>query len=133
MPCFYGSTANEDARMLIQDVHVGSIIYFAWSNDLSSLEQVQHLSQSLQRLSTKIPLLIAIDQEGGSVSRLTTCEYTIFPSQRALAMTKDPNLATATAYAIGQELRCSGIHMNLAPVVDIASNLQSSIIGIRSF
>ncbi len=133
---FNGEVVNEDAKTLVQDVKVGGIIYYNWSNGLTSPKQVKALSEDLQKLakdtSRSIPLLIAADQEGGIVARLQS-GFTSFPGNRALAETGDPNLAREAALAIGQEMRAVGVNMNLAPVVDVNSNPKNPVIGIRSF
>jgi beta-N-acetylhexosaminidase len=133
---FHGEMVNDDAKTLIQGVKVGSIIYYNWSNGLTSPAQVQALSAGLQQLVKEnripIPLLIATDQEGGVVSRLQS-GFTSFPGNRALKETSDPNLAKLSALAMGQELRAVGINMNLAPVVDVNSNPRNPVIGVRSF
>lgn len=133
---FHGEEANDDARNLIENYHVGGIIYYNWANGLHSPEQIQKLSSNLQTLaknsSHAIPLFITLDQEGGVVTRLRN-GFTIFPGNRALGMTGDPTLAELSAFYIGQELRSIGINMNLAPVVDINSNPKNPIIGVRSF
>lgn len=122
---FHGEVANDDAKILVQDAKVGSIIYYNWSNGLISPAQVQGLSAGLQQLAKEnripIPLLIAADQEGGVVARLQS-GFTSFPGNRALGETSDPNLAELSALAMGQELQAVGINMNLAPVVDVNSN-----------
>lgn len=130
---FHGEVANEEARILIQETGVGGIIYYNWSNGLSSPEQVRALSEDLQKMIPgKIPLLIATDQEGGVVARLAK-GFTLFPGNRALGETGDSGLAKSAALAMGQELQAVGINMNLAPIVDINSNPRNPVIGIRSF
>jgi len=130
---FHGSVSNDAAKMLIQELHVGGIIYYTWANELSSPQQVFELSRQLQELSSdKPPLLIAADQEGGIVAPLTE-GFTVFPGNRALGSIQDEDLAQAAAYAIGEELHGVGVNMNLAPVVDINTNPYNPVIGIRSF
>lgn len=133
---FQGEVPNEDARILIQDVKVGGIIYYNWSNGLHSPPEVQALSAGLQQLTEKnqhpIPLLIATDQEGGIVARLTK-GFTKFPGNKALGESGEPSLAYAAALAMGQEMHVVGVNMNLAPVVDVNSNPRNPIIGVRSF
>lgn len=132
---FHGNVANDDAKTLIEDVGVAGFIYFNWANDLTSSEKVYELSHSLKVMAAKtssIPLLIAVDQEGGLVARLKT-GFTEFPGNRALGETEAPELARQCAFAMGQELKAVGINMNLAPVVDINSNPLNPVIGIRSF
>jgi len=133
---FQGEEANEDARTLIQEAKVGGIIYYNWCNGLHSPAQIQALSAGLQKLTQSnpnpIPLLIAVDQEGGVVARLTN-GFTKFPGNKALGETSDPDLAKKAALTMGLEMRAVGINMNLAPVVDINSNPRNPVIGARSF
>lgn len=128
---FRGEESNEDARVLVEDVGVGGIIYYDWANGLSSQKKVRDLSEALQRRA-HIPLLIAIDEEGGCVTRLKG-EFTVFPGNKAVAMMGQEEWAELCAEAVGEQLRLSGINLNLAPVVDINSNPQNPVIGIRSF
>lgn len=133
---FKGETRNQEAKILIQKLHVGSIIYYNWANGLKSPFQVRKLSKDLQKLAHEtrscIPLLIAVDQEGGAVARLKE-GFTVFPGNKALGMTQEPKLAKRCAFAMGQELQAVGINLNLSPVVDINSNPANPCIGIRAF
>lgn len=124
-----GEVVNQDAKSAIQDLHVGGIIYYTWANGLTSPKQVKELSASLQELAS-IPLFIAVDQEGGVVSRLTK-GFTQFPGARALGIVGDADLTEKVSFASGMELRAVGVNCNFAPVVDIASE-PASYIGIRS-
>src|SRR5690348_16679329 len=66
---FSGETPNAASKILLEQAHVGGIIYYNFSNGLTSPAQVQQLSIGLQQ-GAKIPLLIAADQETGIVARL---------------------------------------------------------------
>lgn len=136
MPFFYGNWANENARALIQDTHIGNIIYYQWSNGLNSPKEVQELSNGLQKMASqqshRIPLLIAVDQEGGRVNRLKN-GFVVFPSNLEIGCTHNPDFAEHCAYATGEQLKAVGINMNLAPVVDVNSNPTSPIINNRSY
>lgn len=133
---FVGDEGNAVSERLISEAHVGGIIYFRWANGLSSPQKVFNLSQQLQKqaLATPaaIPLFIAVDQEGGAISRLKT-GFTIFPSQCALGLVNDGSLAEECAFACGQELASVGINMNFAPVADILGDPKNPVIGIRAF
>ena len=133
---FHGETANEDAKTLVQKIHVGGFIYYNWANGLNSPQQVQTLSQGLQELAQKsrlsIPLLIAIDQEGGLVARLTQ-GFTIFPGNKALGMAGNPGLAENAAYAMSQEMQAAGGNLSLSLIGDININQRNPVIGIRAF
>lgn len=132
---FNGETDNEDAKTLIQKAHVGGIIYYNWANGLHSPSQVKQLSKSLQTLAQQnlhpIPLLIAVDQEGGRVARLRE-GFTKVPSNQELAATNRQSIEQYAAI-VGKELLSVGININLAPVIDINSNPNNPVIGNRSF
>lgn len=133
---FRGETANEEAKTLVQEIGIGGVIYYNWANGLHSSKQVQNLSLSLQNLAQdsrhSLPLFIAIDQEGGAVSRLTN-GFAVLSSNRALGEIGLPDLAEEAAYIAGQELKAVGININLAPVIDINNNPRNPVIGNRSF
>ena len=129
---FKGAECNNDAVALVEKIGVGGVIYYTWANDLSSAKKIFTLSSDLQKRA-KIPLLILTDQEGGIVNRLQGEEFTLFPGNKALAMTGDPLFARQSSRIIGKELKSVGINGNLAPVVDVNSNPKNPIIGVRSF
>lgn len=80
----------------------------------------------------ELPPLIAIDEEGGRVARLSPPALSL-PPMRLLADLGDLALVERAARAIGDELRCLGISMNFAPVVDVDTNPNNPIIGDRAF
>lgn len=133
---FHGEVANDEARALVQEIQVGGIIYYNWANGLESYDQVRALSDSLQKLTETnrlaISLLLAVDQEGGLVNRLTK-GFTCFPGNKALGVANNQDFVRKSAKAIGDELKSVGVNFNLAPVVDINNNPRNPIIGIRSF
>jgi len=133
---FNGEEVNPAAKLLVQQLGVGGIIYYNWSNGLYSPEQVQRLSSGLQNLAkdqaNPIPLLIMVDQEGGRVARLTQ-GFSSFPSNHEVGLADQPEYAERVAFSIASELRAVGINMNLAPVVDIDEQGKPAYIGSRSF
>jgi beta-N-acetylhexosaminidase len=131
MTNFIGQQVNDDAKRLIDEAHVGGIIYYKDSNRLKSPEQVQNISNQLQQYSP-LPLFIAIDQEGGAKNRLTE-GFTVFPSQHDLRKTGKLEYVESAAYMTGQQLRAVGINFILGPVVDVNVNPNNPVIGPRSF
>lgn len=130
---FHGDTANEESAKLLEQAHIGGFIYYTWANELSSPAQIKKLSSSLQTMNkSSLPLLITVDQEGGVISHLTQ-GFTLFPGQGALGAINNSQLTAQAAYIMAQEMRAVGINLNLAPVVDINTNPQNPVIGIRSF
>jgi beta-glucosidase-like glycosyl hydrolase len=128
---FNGTCANEDSAALLTQAHVGGLIYYTWANELSSPAQVKELSASLQKQNpSRVPLLIAVDQEGGRVNRLTQ-GFTLFPSQEARGKMNNEKQVAET---IGNELASVGITMNFAPVVDVRNSHSKIILwGDRSY
>lgn len=136
MAGFYGEEPTDEARKLIQDGHVGSIILFAYSGNIRTPMQTAELTNGLQQLAKKtrlgLPLCIATDQEGGVVARLTT-GATEFPGNMALGATRNRDMARQAADITAKELKAIGIHMNLAPDLDVNVNPANPVIGVRSY
>ncbi|MDG4767350.1 glycoside hydrolase family 3 N-terminal domain-containing protein [Solwaraspora sp. WMMD406] len=78
-------------------------------------------------------VLIAIDEEGGDVTRLAHATGSPYPGNAALGAVDDPDLTRAVYRAIGDELATCGINLNLAPTVDVNTADDNPIIGTRSF
>lgn len=127
---FEGTEVTPDFRAWMREYRPGGIILF--SRNLDSPEQIAHLTNELQTLGGESPLLIAIDQEGGRVSRLPS-EFTIFPPAATVALSGSTELAYQAAAVTAKELRMVGINMNMAPVLDIHTNPSNPIIGDRAF
>lgn len=126
---FDGDEANSNALELIQKAHVGGIIYYSYGNGLTSPEQVQTLSDSLQRLSPT-PLFIAVDQEGGRVQTLKN-GFQPMPSQQKQAI--EPQNILPLVKSVAKELKSVGVNLNLSPVVDVNINPLNPVIGDRSY
>ena len=80
----------------------------------------------------KIPIFIAIDQEGGRVNRMPP-EILNLPSCNKIAKTNDENLVKESASLIAKILKKSGINMDFAPVLDIKRFDDNQAIGDRAF
>jgi len=131
---FEGLEPSPDVKRLITDFGVGSVILFARNVDRP--EQVADLVRELQGIARDanhdLPLLIAVDQEGGRVQRLRG-PWTVWPPLRAVGRTGSEDLAREMGQAIALELLACGIRCNFAPVVDVDSNPRNPVIGDRSF
>jgi beta-N-acetylhexosaminidase len=127
---FTGTSVTSDLASFIKEYKPGGIILF--SRNLECVDQIVELTNDLQRCSPHSPLLIAIDQEGGRVSRLPK-GFTIFPPCDVLGRCNSTELAYAAAATIAKELRVIGINMNMAPVLDVNSNPDNPVIGDRAF
>ena len=127
---FTGTTVTKDLASILKAYTPGGVIFF--KRNLESVEQIVDLTNGLQKLSPRSPLLVAIDQEGGRVSRLPG-EFTIFPPCEQLGQCNSYELAYSAAATIAKELRAVGINMNMAPVLDVNSNPDNPVIGDRAF
>jgi beta-N-acetylhexosaminidase len=129
---------NEEIRSLVCDVKVGGLILFERDTatgaprNIVSPEQVRRLTGDLQALALRCagrPLLIAADNEGGAVMRLSArVGYLPSPSARELGAAGDLTLTELEARRMGVTLREAGINWNLAPVVDVALNPANPVI-----
>ncbi len=127
---FTGTSVTKDLEALMAEYKPGGVILF--SRNLQSVDQIVRLTNQLQKLSPKQPLLISVDQEGGRVSRLPRA-FTTFPSCGVLGRCDSSELAYAAAVATAKELRAVGLNMNMAPVLDVDTNPDNPIIGDRAF
>jgi beta-N-acetylhexosaminidase len=123
---------NEEIRSLVCDVKVGGLILFerdsrsGEARNITSPEQVRQLTTDLQALALQCAgrrVLIAADNEGGLVMRLSTrVGYLPTPPPQVLGDAGDPSATALESRRMGATLREAGINWNLAPVVDVAIN-----------
>ncbi len=137
------STANnalfgagvDNATQMIDKYHPGGVIYFAWTDSMTTPQQTATLSNGLQQSAMAadgIPLQISTDQEGGVVTRIGA-PASVSPGNMAIGASFNPANAYRAANVIGQELKAQGINMDDAPVVDVNTNPHNSADGPRSF
>jgi beta-N-acetylhexosaminidase len=125
----------DTAAQVVEKFKLGGVLYFAWAGNTDHPKQTAALSDSLQDVAlhdTGVPLSLAIDQEGGVVQRLLA-PATVFPGNMALGATRDHDLAVAQWEALGEEMRAVGVNIDFAPVIDVNTNPQNPVIGVRSF
>ena len=135
---------SEDLKELLADIRqgrVGGVVLFdrdhlskSTGRNIVSLEQAGSLITRLQA-AAPVPLLIAVDQEGGRVRRFKE-EHgaTPTPSAQELGRGK-PEATFSEALRMGKMLRSVGVNLNFAPSLDVDVNPQSPAIGAlgRSF
>ena len=132
----FGWAGAEPDKLLYDWVQrgLGNVKVFGWNtNDIHLVaKSVSSLQNSSQANRFKIPLFVATDQEGGSI-RHVKGDTSITPGNMAIGASGYPADAWYSAYYISREIKALGINMNFAPTVDLFTNHDSSIIGIRSF
>src|SRR5690625_615940 len=128
---FHGQKPNGDIINLITKYHIGGVCYF--SRNLKNPKQVHRLSMDLQSFTNiHTPLFLAIDQEGGMVSRITE-GVTTSPSKMALGALDNRLYTKQIAQIVARELKAMGINMNFDPSIDVNTNPKNPVIGVRSF
>ncbi len=128
-----GQSATDETRALLAATRASGVILFA--ANVGGPEQLHALCSGLQAQAAELglpPLLIAVDQEGGVVSRLPQ-PFVVPPSQQALGAAGDPALAYEAACLTGAQLRAHGVNMNFAPVLDVGNNARNPTAGTRAF
>ncbi|MER9051524.1 glycoside hydrolase family 3 protein [Mesorhizobium sp. M0923] len=128
---FVGSDPDaEGYRRVVRQAEDGTItgvIYLG--RNIGSLKGVRQLNEGLQRVAAA-PLLIAVDQEGGRIQRLTSAVgFKETPSEAAVAKTMTPDAANLVYLDLASGLSNLGFNLNLAPVVDVNLNAANPIIG----
>lgn len=133
---FRGHELAADDPLLgdIRELGLGGVILFG--RNIRSPTQVASLTATLRAAAGDRPLLIATDQEGGQVARLSPqTGFVALPSAAALGRSGDVGQAGEVGRQIGTMLSSAGINLNLAPVVDLDVNPANPSIGAleRSF
>jgi beta-N-acetylhexosaminidase len=130
---FDATSLNDHIIELIRTYKIGNVVLFG--RNIKSVEQVFTLTQELQKLAMKEighPLFIAIDQEGGMVTRIKEGS-TFFPGAMTLSASNKIDNAFKTGSYMGEELKYLGINMDFAPSLDVNNNPHNPVIGVRSF
>ncbi len=128
---FGGHAVDASIVALVKGKLVGGVCMF--KRNINDPLQVGQLNDGVRALlADSIPPFIAVDQEGGSVVRLSD-GVLVLPGNMALGATRNERLAYEAGRAQGDDLRRLGFNMNLAPVLDVNINPRNPVIGVRSF
>ena len=128
MPGFAGTSVPNWLGPHLRD-GLGGVCLFAMNTpDIST---TRALCDELSALGPE--LCIAADEEGGDVSRLQAATGSSLPGNEARGALDDEQSTRRVGAAIGAMVRAAGIHLTLAPVLDVASNPYNPVISVRSF
>jgi beta-N-acetylhexosaminidase len=127
-----GYDINENTRLLVEEKKVGGFVLFG--KNIESSEQLLGLINALKSLNSKnkVPIFAAVDEEGGSVSRMPG-EFEKLPANREIGELNNTALCFEIGKLLADEIKAFGYNMNFAPVLDINSNPQNTVIGNRAF
>jgi len=123
---FEGKVLNSEIENLIKELHPGGILLLG--RNIENEEQLKELISSLQEIALKdtgLPLFIAVDQEGGLISRIEWIE------KSAQSEIENPEQAYLVGQTRGKELLGLGVNLNLAPLLEVS--LATDFIFERSF
>ena len=130
---YIGDEYDENLSNIIKEVKPGGFILM--SDNITTYDRTLNFVKGMQN-DSDIPMIISTDEEGGSVQRIKgirDISVTDIPYMYYLGQTKDKNLAYKVGEIIANELRTIGVNLTYAPVMDIYSNPNNTVIGKRSF
>ncbi|MFE1010778.1 glycoside hydrolase family 3 protein [Streptomyces sp. NPDC058794] len=127
-PGFTGTTAPD---WLLRRLDEGLASVALFGRNVSTPEQVAALTARLR--AEREDVLVAIDEEGGDVTRLEVRTGSSFPGNLALGAVDDVGLTREVAAELGRRLADCGVNFNWAPSADVNSNPDNPVIGVRSF
>ncbi|WP_256793085.1 beta-N-acetylhexosaminidase [Terrabacter sp. Ter38] len=128
MPGFVGTTVP---AWIEREYAAGLASVCLYGANVVDPDQLAQLCASLRAMAPD--LLVAVDEEGGDVTRLHYPTGSTQPGNALLGRLDDTVQTRASAAAIGRELAAYGINLDLAPVVDVNSADENPVIGVRSF
>ena len=129
--------AGEQSKNSFERYPVGGILYF--SQNFESPEQTKQMLKNMQEIAiekSKFKVFLAIDEEGGSVSRLQKKEnFNIpkTPTMKEMGEDNDADKVRRVGLEIGTYLSEYGFNLNFAPDADVLTEPQNTVIGDRSF
>jgi len=128
MPGFEGTELPEWLRVRLQN-GLGGVCLFA--TNVASPSQLRGLTDAIRAANPNA--VIAIDEEGGDVTRLFQDVGSPYPGAAILGRLDDLSLTRSVAERVGRQLRAVGVTLNFAPDADINSSDDNPVIGTRSF
>ncbi|WP_375387999.1 beta-N-acetylhexosaminidase [uncultured Amnibacterium sp.] len=128
LPGFDGAGLTDSVRALLEDGLAGVALF---GQNVETPEQVRALTDAIR--AVRRDAVIAIDEEGGDVTRLHMPDGSPEPGNGVLGRIDDPARTAASAARIGAELAAAGVTLDLAPTADVNSNEDNPVIGARSF
>lgn len=124
---------TDSMRRALEEYPVGGICQFG--KNIETPEQIADFNAELQAAS-EIPLFLSVDEEGGSVARLANhpaFDLPVYESAAAVGASGNVESARGMGQTIGAYLKDYGFNMDFAPVADVWTNPENTVIGTRAF
>jgi beta-N-acetylhexosaminidase len=128
IPPFPGTTAPDWLLAALERGLAGVTLF---GQNVAGTGQLAALTQRLHSVTDQP--VIAIDEEGGDVTRLAHLTGSAYPGNAALGAADDTDLTMRVYRAIGSDLAAAGINLDLAPSVDVNTADDNPVIGTRAF
>jgi beta-N-acetylhexosaminidase len=128
LPGFEGTELPGWLRERLSDGLAGVCLF---ATNVATPARLRDLTDAIR--SANPAAIIAIDEEGGDVTRLYYTEGSPFPGNAVLGRVDDLTLTSAVASSVGAALAGVGVNLDFAPDVDVNSNPLNPVIGVRSF
>ncbi|MGJ8527595.1 glycoside hydrolase family 3 N-terminal domain-containing protein [Maritalea sp.] len=123
-----GSDSHKRLAALVKAGQIGGVMYLKFN--VKSLAEVTKMNRALNSAGAKFSPLIAIDQEGGVVERLTSSVgFTEIPKAREVALGMNKDGATELYSDLAKRMAKLGFNVNFGPVVDVIVNKNNPIIA----
>ena len=124
------TAAGETTKLALQTYPVGGIMYS--KPNMISQEQIKEVIDNSQSYSD-INLFIAVDEEGGTVNRLMDTLGTTRIDSMYTYKNKGTKTARENARTIAKDMKSLGFNLDFAPVADVWTNPQNTVIGERAY
>ena len=128
IPPFPGGREPDWIRAALADGLAGVTLF---GLNIEDNQQLAALTSRLRAAATEP--VIAIDEEGGDVTRISHQSGSDYPGNAALGAIDDVELTRSVYAALGADLAALGINLDLAPAVDVNTAAGNPVIGTRSF
>ncbi len=131
---FDGTDGSGAVAALVQRAHAGNVLILGQNaRDPLQLRELTDALQAQARQANGIPLLVAVDQEGGDAQPLPSPFWTALPSAAQLAAGNTAPQIAAWGQRAGNDLLRAGVNLDLAPVLDVNDSGQATGVGTRAF
>ncbi len=128
MPGFPGTQAPDWMERALADGVAGVCLFAENTPDVAT---ARALTDELR--ARRPGLVVALDEEGGDVTRLQAGHGSSLPGAAALGAAGDEALTRACGRALGRLLALAGVDLDLAPCLDVAAEPLNPVIGVRAF
>ena len=122
--------AGDTTKQAIADYPVGGIMYN--TDNLETVDQTKEMIAKSQSYAS-IPMFIAVDEEGGDVARVAAKLGTTKFDPMYTYKAQGAEVARSNAKTIGADVKALGFNLDFAPVADVWTNSENTVIGSRAY